>query len=513
MNEGISFPVEEEAPHAERLHTYGGHGLCMAFFGVVRDVSDPSESSGFMAILETPDDAAVLTRRYIGLSGSPDVATVDGSGSSEHETPESLLSCAPQWVPQCGTFGYERRIRYVFLDQGGYVGICKRYREYVKQIGLVVPFTEKVRRNPSLREGLDRLIGAANVWNWEEDRVGLVKELRSAGIERILWSGGGTAEEIAAMNALPGVLTSRYDIYQDVMDPAQFDKLPGVHGDWVTSAWPEEIILNADGSWRRGWEVTQKDPTQPRIPCGVICDSRALPYAERRISDELKTKPYRARFLDTTTAAPWQDCYHPAHPMTRSDSKRWKMKLLGMVGERFHLVCGSETGHEASVPFCDFYEGMMSLGPYRVADSGRDMMRKWDDVPELVEKYQLGEAYRLPLWELVYHDCTVSYWYWGDYNNKLPSLWRKRDLFNALYGVPPMYMFTRAEWNRNRDRFVESYRIASPVARLTGRSEMTDHRILSSDRTIQRSTFANGTVVTVNFRTGEYSVDRGGDDR
>lgn len=45
------------------------------------------------------------------------------------------------------------------------------------------------------------------------------------------------------------------------------------------------------------------------------------------------------------------------------------------------------------------------------------------------------EAYRLPLFALVYHGCVVSYWYWGDYNNKLPALWGKRDLSNALYGA------------------------------------------------------------------------------
>lgn len=497
MNEGISFPVEEEAPNAGWLHTYGGHGLCMAFFGVVKDEINSTHSSGYMAILETPDDAAVLTNRI-------HLESAKAAGS-----PQDLLCCAPQWVSQNGTFGYERKIRYIFLDAGGYVAICKRYREYAKQIGLYLPFTEKVKRNPGLKMGIDRLLGAVNVWNWEGQRVEFVQELQAAGINRILWSGGGSAEELTAMNALPGVLTSRYDIYQDIMDPAQFSKLPGAHGDWVTAAWPNDIVLNADGSWRKGWEVTPKDPTQPRIPCAVICDSRALPYAEKRIAEELKTKPYHARFLDTTVAAPWQDCYHPDHPMTRSDSKMWKMRLLGMMGEKFQLVCGSETGHEASVPFCDFYEGMMSLGPYRVPESGRDMMRKWDDVPPLVEKYQLGEKYRLPLWELVYHDCTVSYWYWGDYNNKLPSLWGKRDLFNALYGVPPMYMFTREEWRKNRERFVESYRIAEPVSRLTGDVEMTDHCVLTADRTVQQTTFANGVVVTVNFGEKPYSLENG----
>ena len=107
--------------------------------------------------------------------------------------------------------------------------------------------------------------------------------------------------------------------------------------------------------------------------------------------------------------------------------------------------------------------------------------------------------YRLPLWELVYHDCVVAQWYWGDYNNKLPKLWDRRDLWNALYGTPPMFMCTRKSWEANRDRFVRSYRTAEPVARTTGYSEMLSHEWLTPDHAVQRTRFANGVTVTVNF--------------
>ena len=152
---------------------------------------------------------------------------------------------------------------------------------------------------------------------------------------------------------------------------------------------------------------------------------------------------------------------------------------------------------------------MMSIGQYRCPESGRNQARIWDEVPELVEKYQVGEDYRLPLFELVYHGCVVSYWYWGDYNNKFPSLWHKRDLFNALYGVPPMYGFKLDYFEKNRERFAESYKISEPVSRMTGRVEMTDHRILTADRTVQKTSFANGIEVIVNFGTKEYRCDDG----
>jgi len=180
-----------------------------------------------------------------------------------------------------------------------------------------------------------------------------------------------------------------------------------------------------------------------------------------------------------------------------------------VVSGEFHLVCGSETGHEAAVPVVHYFEGMLSLGPYRVPDAGRDMARIWDDVPEQVARFQLGHRYRLPLWELVYHDCVVAQWYWGDYNNKLPSLWDKRDLFNTLYGTPPMFMFRRDYWREHRERFVRSYRATGPVARATGYHEMVDHRFLTPDRDVQQTRFAGGVTVTVNFGDKPFRMPDG----
>jgi hypothetical protein len=195
--------------------------------------------------------------------------------------------------------------------------------------------------------------------------------------------------------------------------------------------------------------------------------------------------------------------------MTRTQSRHYKMELLRLVSEEFGMVTGSETGHEAAVPFAHYFEGMLSLGPYRVPDAGRRMMEALDEPPERVAKFQTGPFYRLPLWELVYHDCLVAQWYWGDYNNKLPRLWDRRDLFNALYGTPPMFMFNAAIWRKHRERFVRSHQTATPVARATGYSEMLSHRWLTTDHAVQQTEFANGVVVTVNFGDEPFQLEDG----
>src|SRR5208337_2222868 len=108
-----------------------------------------------------------------------------------------------------------------------------------------------------------------------------------------------------------------------------------------------------------------------------------------------------------------------------------------------------------------------------------------------------------------YHDCVVAQWYWGDYNNKLPALWAKRDLFNQLYGTPPMYMFDKERWNSQKERFVASYRAICPLVRKVGYDEMLSHEFLTPDHTVQRTVFASGVQVTVNFGEKPYRLSDG----
>ena len=475
MNEGISYPVEDKSIDTRWLIAYGGHGICMAFWGVT------DGQRGHMAIIETPNDAAIRIHRI-----------------------DDKLCIAPQWQSQKGQFGYTRKLRYVFFDKGGHVAICKRYRSYAQKAGLLKTLEQKRKENPDV----DLLIGAVNVWCWERDALAIVREMKSLGIKRILWSNRRPPETIKAMNEIDGVLTSRYDIYQDLMDPKIVkEKLRGLHRDWTQAGWPKDIMLDKNGNWRKGWRVKGKDGEM--YPCGVLCDKQALKYARQRVPGELKTHPYRCRFIDTTTASPWRECYHGDHPMTRRESRHWKMELLRFMSEEMKLVTGSETGHDAAVPYVHYFEGMLSLGPYRVPDAGRNMIKVWDEVPQRVAKFQVGHKYRLPLWELVYHDCVVAQWYWGDYNNKLPSLWDKRDLFNILYGTPPMFMFNRQVWEKNKSRFVQSYKDVCSVARAVGYAEMTDHRFLTPDRNVQQTTFANGVIITVNFGDKTYTLPDG----
>ncbi len=82
--------------------------------------------SAMMVIIETPDDAAY---QFNHPAGGP---TVIG----------------PRWLATLGKFGYLRTARMCFFENGNYVTLAKRYRQYVMDTGLFVSLKEKIARTP-----------------------------------------------------------------------------------------------------------------------------------------------------------------------------------------------------------------------------------------------------------------------------------------------------------------------------------------------------------------------------
>jgi hypothetical protein len=472
MNEGILYPVDDASIPQRTLQAYSGHGICMPWYGVTAS----ENGEGFMTIIGTPDDARIeITRR----------------GGAE-------LYIRPQWEASKGQFSYSRKLHYVLFEKGSYVAQAKRYREYAKATGLFKTLAEKRRENPNV----DLLIGAVNVWNWDMRKVELATEMKQLGMDHVLWSSGGEPKELAAINNL-GYLTSRYDIYQDVFPP---EAPKGSRH----AGWPDDLVWKANGDWMRGWALHLKNPdgTAKVVDGGVINSQRGLARAKIEIPEDLATHPYRCRFIDTTTASPFREDYNPAHPLTRSEDRKYKMQLLEFCSKDEKQVVGTETGIDPSVPYVHYYEGMLSLGSYRLPDSGRDMLKYKEPTPDFL-KFQVGHFYRIPLWELVYHDCVVAQWYWGDYNNKAPEVWQRRDLFNILYGTPPMFMFNRDTWQKEKDHFLSSYKAICPLVRTLGYDEMLSHEFLTPDHAVQRTKWKSGHETVVNFGDSAYKLPDG----
>lgn len=456
LAEGFLFDTETAAKRApSSLRCKGGWPL--AFVGVL------DSEAGWMEIVETPLDFELVK-----------------------ESAGEKIGFQNRWLAEKGGFGYSRAMRYVFFDQGGYAAMAKRYRHYAGEKGFLKTLAEK---NISRGGNISRLIGAVNVWFWGTGKKDFARQMKASGIEKALFSSADW--DVAAINKL-GYLTSIYDIYQDVWPPV-YHQVTHHH-----NGWPGDLVLDEKGDWARGWVIKKG---LKEYPGGVICSARGLERAKKNIPEDLKKNPYTARFIDTTTSTPWRECYNPAHPTTRGEDFKNKMALLGFCSEGLGLVTGSEDGVDAAAPFVDYFEGMMSPGIGRLPDSGRNVGAvKYIPPTEDFLKYQAGADYRVPLWELVFHDCVVSTWYWGDSSNRIPELWWKKDLFNILYGNMPLWAIRDWDhWKQYKKRFIESYNNVCPVFEKVGFLEMLSHRFVTEDREVQETRFEGDILIFVNF--------------
>jgi len=456
------------------------HGIDMPWVGVC----DLEKGFGYAMIVETPDDAFIRMQ------------TVKRDG-------RELLGPQAGWTGSTREFRYPRRLFYHFAPSGGYVALAKRYRAYVRDLGVLVPFTEKLKRNPNIA----RLFGAPDVWG--DSSLKFAKEAKAAGVEKMLIHGRSSPEEMKAINEL-GYLTSEYDNYTDIMQLEARKEIDAQHGQL-----PGDVVLKADGQRMTAWLTWDKKQFMKR------CPALWVPAAKVVVPKALQNRPYLGRFIDVTTAEDLYECYDPNHPLTRTDKLQCGVQLLGYA-RSLGLVVGGEHGRWWAVPQLDYIEGMMSGGSYswpaghllrpktkdqEFANPWGSKYAKWADY----EKWGVGHQFRVPLWELVFHDCIVSTWYWGDSSDFLleaaPEVAAKKDAFNVLYGTMPMMWANReGSWQKSREVFLQTYRKTCKLHEVIAASEMLSHEFLTPDRAVQRTRFSDGTQAVVNFGDKPYEA-------
>lgn len=441
---------------------YQGYGLSMPWFG------GTSGDDAYMALFLTPDDA--------GLH-------LDGN----------RLAATPLSFPSLGQWRYPRVIRYSFF-QGGYLEMCRRYRKYADEQGYTVSLKDKMDLCPAA-EGL---IGAPNIKLWMVSNLAneavdeyprpaplhtvhrtladvqqAVEALRNAGVDRALlvlagWGRRGydnlhpdllpPSPEIGDLEELRGFLTGApylrglHDNYQDMYADSP--------------SFPQGIMKRRDGSlydayvWQGGMSY-------------LICSQSGLRYAQRNMPEIMSHGPPSAYFVDTTTAACFYECYDPEHPITRSQDREYKGRLLEYLCS-LGLVVGSEDAQDWALPKMHYVEGV--TGP----DFG---------IP-------------VPLWSLVYHQCAVCYRHQG---SSYSREFRTSFLQDLLYGNPPIWT-VRGSWAEAYPRIRESLEVAR-FHGMVACERMVSHEFLTPDRRVQRTRFGSGVSVTVNFSSEPVEAD------
>jgi len=392
---GLMLPADSGEAYLERYEMYRWGGCQMEMLGVV--------SSGSAALVSWRDDYALASVKSVVGEKSVAPAHQVLAPSLRIQTPGSA-------------------VRITLLGEGGYVEIARAYRDIARENGWLVSWEEKTRRWPNLE--LDKLLGAPDIKpfvlsrtlkssryyggppNADEDvslgytfdeAAQIAEHLRrDLGIEKALFvlagwihrgydnqhpdllpaapecGGNAALADASARIRRLGYLFGLHDNYQDMYQDAP--------------SWSERaIIKQRDGSLMAGgnWAGGQ---------AWLVCSKEGLQFAARPQQNLPRVKELfdpNAYFIDTTFASELLQCFDPAHPETRWDDMKYKSALSDFSASLFG-VHGSEEGMEWAVPHAAYFEGLLTA---------------WADPPY---------GRRIPLFELVYHDCIAIYPHQGD---------------------------------------------------------------------------------------------------
>ncbi|MCS7224915.1 MAG: glycoside hydrolase [Armatimonadetes bacterium] len=472
---GIAVPADGKSFEGWHLHTYGS--LDMPWVGVT------DGESGYLLLWD-------------GQSAD------DGLCVLPRDKKTGQLVPVPYHEPTFGQFGYPRTVRYFFVDQGGVVRLCQRYRQVVQEEGLLKTLREKAKEKPAVH----LLAGAPNIWGAEAaGGPSFAKEAHSLGIRRMLINGIWAAEEMKAIQSL-GYLNSRYDNYEDLYTCCK------EHGEPYNIGTIDDTVLGRDGSRIVGWVTWDKKHTTHKR-CSLLQQG----VAEQYIRDQLTRHPHNAWFLDVTTATYLLECYDEKHRHDRTVDRQLKRQLAEFVGKQLGLVLGGEHGRWWGADIYDYWEGMMSHNPFFSWPAGHLIPpSKREEIDDRYLEWGLGHHRRVPLWEMVFHDCVVSYWYWGDSTDFLhrvaPDLTQKKEAFSILYGTPPMFWVNKLgfTWSdpKMRQRLLESYHITCLLHQAVGFEQLVHYQWITPDRSVQKTLFSCGTEVVVNFGETPYPLQR-----
>ncbi len=491
-SQGLLLPVDDSFyPLEEQPLFFCGGGGAMAWIGV----TDSAMKTGYMAIFETPFDAAIKLKR-------------------ENE----LITFAPVWLSSRGGFGYERKIRYVFFDQGGYTAQCKRYRAYIWPKNKVIALKENQKRFPAI----EKILGAVHMYVWDNARkVEFAQTLKDAGIDKamILWDANHTPypeKDYDSRLKDLGYATGAYELFTDIHPDgypgnAEIAQMP-LKRNVFPDLYEKIVSRKKDGSTYSNEFGT------------YVCPEAVRPEIIKRVEKELSIYPHETYFLDVYQANGLYECYNPEHPLTRQQYAEAILKNYELLEEKYNTFLGAEFGADYMGSHGVYVHGMMTL---QRTWFGSDISKKgsiyyygdWNNNPrpstmlgtrtatDTYLKYSINEYTRVPLYELVYHDAIVTSWRWEDCNHHCPEIWWKKDLFNILYGTAPLWSIDQDRWLAFGHTFVESYNNICPWLQQICYDELVSHRFVSTDRKIQETQFSSGKRAVVNFGDTPYTFE------
>lgn len=423
---------------------------------------------------------------------------------------------SPYWMPSLGKMNYKRTLRMSFFDDCDYNSICKTYRQYAIETGRFVTLAEKEIRNPSI----SKLIGASVIhkgikkhidehsmfydhehlenndsvtsFAFREKEIRFYKE---KGVEKLYLhlDGWGT----------PGYDNQHPDILPPCEEAGGWEGMKslsqamsdcnyifGIHDQYRDYYFNAETFnvkyaaLDSEGHifehsrWAGGHQT-------------YLCTSLAPYYVKRNFSQLSEGGIHLdAAYLDVFTCNEPDECNHPEHKMTRHDCLNYRNACFDYLNS-IQIAPSSEEVNDwaiRSLAFCHY-------APY-------SFMLDKPGTP--------AKGIPVPLFNLVYHECVIVPWFTDKTETEDYMLYA---LLNGGIGYlsrDGAYAGCDGAFDMPAqmiDDSIQRCKVISQLHEKVAHSEMVKHEFLNDEKTIQRTTFKNGTTVTINLQDSTYSIE------
>ena len=470
---------------------FGTAGAYMPWFSQIR------EREGYLAVCLTPWNAGY---------------------QAEHPAGGPYTHVSMRFEPSLGKMEYRRTVRFTLVEDCDYNDMCKLYRNHVDEQGRLLTLEEKAVRNPHVND----LIGSAflhkgiktyvqpdseffdpenpeknNHLTTFSQREEEIRQLHELGVEKLYLHLDGWAE--------PGY-DNRHPDYGPACQEAggwegmksladtmhAYGYLFGIHDQY------RDYYMSAP-SFDENFACRLPDgsiPTHKRWaggPQSYLCGSQA-PYYVKRNFQELEDHGISldCAYLDVFTCNEGDECDNPMHRMTRKECYEYRCLCFEYLLKN-GILSSSEEVNDWAVPsqiFCHY-------APY-------DFMMEVPGTPR--------QGIPVPLYNLVYHDCVIQPWMMEKVSADEDYM-----LYALLNGGAPYLVRDAAYPNIDGafDGYVkmsleEQVARAGKVSELhekVGKREMLRHEFVDGNYNIQRTTFAGGISVLVDFEKQNYKIN------
>lgn len=459
------------------------------------------DGHSFTAIVDTPYDASIY------------------SSFGKHR---SFINSV-YWQSSLGKLSYERKIRFVFHENGDYNTVAKDYRNYLIEKNQLVTIDEKIARNSNIKKLIGspvlhhKIFSKINEKSKFYDKNGTneilcatfreraeqIKKLKSLGLEKLYihtdgWGKDGYDNnhpyilppcekaggwegfrEFSKVSRELGYVFALHDQYRDYYyDSPVFDK--------------EKAVTNIDGTnpYCSIWDGGEHS---------FLCSAFALDAVKRTYTElEEHGVDVQGAYLDVFSIMQGDECFHKDHRITREESMKCRAECFDYLNEKGFIMSSEEPGMQLLNHLALVHHGPHALFPQ-----------------------ENGEAVGIPvpLGNLVYHDCVMVPWNW--FNNWGIPKGDDGDLYGALNaGMPYIHPYGNSLCkigtdNRTADvdmmsdeELEKELKRIAPLCELQAKlynKEMVKHEFLGSYRK-QKATYSDGTAIIIDLDKNTYKI-------